>query len=183
MKRSLNRSRLIFTLLLSLVLFSCRTVKETSRSETNIRKEVENKVEATINTVVDSSSVTKENTEHRTLDSTTTRVVDVYLSAPDSLGAQYPLRITFINTEELKATVEHALKVFQANNHKSESIKAKADQRDNQTAAVDTSNKESKKPPDASYLLVTVIVIGLMAAAYFLLPWKDILKRISKLFK
>lgn len=182
MRKSLNRLNLICILLLSLVLMSCRTVKETAKSETSIQEAVVNKIAASVETNRTTSSDEVSKVLESSTDSTETFVVEVLFSAPDTFKMQYPTRVTYTSTVGWKSNRSLGERKHEDRSQESSKtdVSAKANSSKNTEAVSEQS--ESKKPPNYQIIAAVVVLISLYVA-YKKLPWRNFLKRISTLFK
>lgn len=157
MKKLLIKSRLIFILTLS-ILLSCRTTKQSVSQSIDATSTISQLSDSVVTTTHDEHQSVYRAADSIVSESSTVETVDVYLSAPDSTGVQYPTRITHSSTAALRtlAWVKQELKKFDLREH------YQVQQKDSTTKStvLSASLKEtkSKKPPSVSPLIILICI-------------------------
>ena len=172
------KTKLLFIVLLAMITFSCRTVKQTTTSKAEVKTEanlnVKQSNESNLSTETNLSTVDKSVTN----EDVSVKVTETVLSKPDSSGKQFAEKITV--TEQVKNTNKVANVNTESNVKTNDVSKTKlADKSDfkSDSIANNINTQETKtKTPGWITICVIVLIFSGLGLIYYLLKKYNVLK-------
>jgi hypothetical protein len=157
------KTNLLFIMLIALITFSCRTMKQTSTIKDEVKTVANLDIKQSIDakSTVDSSSITLDKSVTNSLVSEIITITN--LSKPDSIGKQYPVQTTVINrtTDNKKVGDLKTESKINSTNEKKSTINDKSNSKsDSISTNINTEESKTKTPAWIYFFTFFAIIIA-----------------------
>jgi hypothetical protein len=155
------------SLFLLLMLSGCKTAKTAISSESNIQKDSTSVVDTKIQVENVDSTSQQLNKQTASVDSSQTKITDIFFSKPDSTGKQYIERITTTDISRVNSILTNMASSTMTNTSAKVKVDKKAKTQVKSTAKTKADTVIKETPVTKWPLLI--LAVGILIGGYFIL--------------